>query len=213
MPVRAAKPVKSLRHLFGSAFLLLVCLFSASALAEAQRGALTIPQALPELVDEAGIILRGRVLSARVEPHPELQNLYTVVVTLRVERTLKGEAGETFTFRQFIWDVRDRSNAAGYRKGQHLLLLLIKPSVHGLSSPAGLEQGRFRIERTADGREVAVNGAANAGLFEGLESALEKKGAQVRAPLAARAQPHKSGPVALDDLEEIIAALVGAQQP
>jgi len=180
-------------------------------LAQAQRGALTVPQNLGELVEEAATIVRGRVVSARVEPHPQLQNLHTVVVTLRVERTLKGESGETFTFRQFIWDVRDRSNAAGYRKGQHLLLLMIKPSVHGLSSPAGLEQGRFRIERGPEGKDVAMNGAANAGLFAELETALSKQGAQLPAPLAARAQQHTSGAVPLEDLEEIIVALVGTR--
>lgn len=207
------RSARNLLKLLRGASLLLFCLFCAPALGEAQRGALTIPQALPELVDEAGIILRGRVLSARTEPHPEFQNLYTVVVTLRVERTLKGEAGETFTFRQFIWDVRDRYNAAGYAKGQHLLLLLLKPNQHGLSSPAGLDQGRFRIERGPDGKDVVLNGAANAGLFEGLERALEKKGAPGRAPLAARARQHRSGAVPLEDLEEIIAALTGTQQP
>ena len=213
MPVRTPNPAKRRPKLFGSASFLLLCLLCAPALAEAQRGALTVPQALPELVDEAGIIVRGHVLSARVEPHPEFQNLHTVVVTLQVERTLKGEPRETHTFRQFIWDVRDRYNAAGYQKGQHLLLLLLKPNQHGLASPVGLEQGRFAIEPGPADTLVAVNGAANTGLFSGLERALEKKGAQVRAPLAARAKRHQGGAVPLEDLEEIIAALAGSPQP
>ncbi|MGH9813295.1 MAG: hypothetical protein ACRD4T_09190 [Candidatus Acidiferrales bacterium] len=187
MPVRTPNPAKRRPKLFGSVSLLLLCLLCAPALSEAQRGALTVPQALPELVDEAGIIVRGHVLSARVEPHPEFQNLYTVVVTLRVERTLKGEPHQTCT-RQFIWDVRDRYNAAGYQKGQHLLLLLLKPNQHGLASPVGLEQGRFAIERGPADTLVTANGAANTGLFSGLESALEKKGAQVRAQPGRREQ-------------------------
>lgn len=83
--------------------------------------------------------MRGHVVSARVEPHPEFQNLRTVVVTFQVEEVLKGQADETVTFRQFIWDIRDRYNAAGYRKGQYLLLLMTKPSPYGLSSPVGLD--------------------------------------------------------------------------
>ena len=45
------------------------------------------------------------VVSVRMEKHPELTNLDTVVVTLRVRETLKGQAGETFTFRQYVWDL------------------------------------------------------------------------------------------------------------
>ncbi len=106
----------------------------------AQRGALTLPQNLGEMADEAATIVRGRVASVRVEPHPDFPNLKTVVVTLRVDEVLKGQVGETFTFRQFIWDIRDRSNAAGYGKAQHLLLLITRPSPYGLSSPVGLER-------------------------------------------------------------------------
>jgi len=104
-----------------------LCLIAISVLflhlpLSAQRGAITLPQNLNELVDEAAVIVRGQVLSARVEPHPDLKGLFTVVATLRVDETLKGNPGPIFTFRQFIWDVRDRYDAAGYRKGQHLLL-------------------------------------------------------------------------------------------
>lgn len=179
--------------------------------AEAQRGALTVRQNLTALVDEAATIIRGYVTSVRVEPHPKLGNLYTVVVTLKVERTLKGEPGETFSFRQFIWDIRDRYNAAGYQKGQHLLLLVIKPSPYGLASPAGLEQGRFRIERGPDDRMTAVNGAGNHGLFNNVIPDLEARGAALSAPLAARVSQHTGGPMPLDELEGIITAIAVAR--
>ena len=68
------------------------------------------------------------VVAARVEKHPELTSLDTVVVTLRVRDTLKGEARGNFTFRQYLWDVRDTYDAAGYRKGQDFVLLLIAPA-------------------------------------------------------------------------------------
>jgi hypothetical protein len=103
--------------------------------AAGQRGAMVLPQNLAELVDESATIVRGHIVSAQVEPHPELTNLTTVVVTVQVEATLKGEAGQTFSFRQYVWDIRDKQNAAGYRKGQHVLLLLIQASEYGLSSP------------------------------------------------------------------------------
>lgn len=179
---------------------------------QAQRGAITLPQNLAELVEEAGTIVRGGVLSAEVEPHPELQNLYTVVVTLRVERVLKGQAEGTFTFRQYIWDARDRYNAAGYRKGQRLLLLLIKPSEYGLSSPAGMDQGRFRLAPDQEGRLTAVNGAANHGLFRGVAPLLEKQGLRLPRRPAQTVAADAGGPLPLEDLEAIITALAKANE-
>ena len=136
-------------------FLVLVVACIAAAPAFAQRGAMTVPRNLDQLTDRASDIVRGTVVSARVEKHPELTNLDTVVVTLRVRDTLKGHAAGTYTFRQYIWDVRDRYDAAGYRKGQDLLLLMIAPSDYGLSSPAGMNQGRFQHRtQTAPGAKL-----------------------------------------------------------
>src|SRR3954470_8265241 len=124
---------------------LLLLLVATSA--NAQRGALTVHRSLDALTERSETIVRGHIVSAKTEPHPQFQNLQTVVVEMSVESVLKGTAGKTFTFRQYIWDVRDKYNAAGYGKGQELLLLLNPVSEYGLTSPTGLEQGRFRIVR------------------------------------------------------------------
>jgi hypothetical protein len=147
----------------------LVLLCSALA-ARAQRGAITAQRNLSEMVDEAGVILRGQVMSARVEPHPQFSALWTVVVTLQVDETLKGQASTTYTFRQFIWDPRDREDAAGYSKSAPLLLFLLKPNSQGLSSPVAFEQGKFRLTADSAGRIYATNGRNYAGLFDGVES-------------------------------------------
>jgi len=185
----------------------IVVLFCGSPL-RAQRGAMVLQQNLAELVDEAATAVRGRVVSAQVEPHPEFENLDTVVVTVQVERVLKGQAGATFTFRQFFWDIRDRANAVGYAKGQHVLLLMIKPT-EGLSSPAGLSQGRFQITRGPDGKLMVGNGAGNQGLFRGLAPILQKKGMKLPEHLARVVAEDGGGPVRLKDLEDIIIALAG----
>jgi hypothetical protein len=163
------------------------------------------------LVSQAATILRGYVVSAQVEPHPQLAHLLTVVVTLRVEETLKGTVEQTFTFRQFIWDIRDRYDAAGYKKGQHLLLLMNAPTEYGLSSPTGLEQGRFQILRDAQGNELAVNGHGNAGLFRDLAPQLARKGVRLSPQLSARVIEQREGPLPLDDLRELIRQLVKAK--
>ncbi len=191
----------------GRASLILAALMFAMP-AAAQRSALTVPRNLDQLTDRASDVVRGTVVSAHVEKHPELSNLETVVVTLRLTDTLKGSAQGTFTFRQFIWDVRDRQDAAGYRKGQDLLLLMIAPSRYGLSSPAGLEQGRFRIERDRRGREVAINGTGNFKLFEGLDAST-KSAASLSSRQAGLVAKHRKGPIEADDLTAMIRAFAG----
>lgn len=191
-------------HRLGRAALILAAI-ACAAPALAQRGALTLPRNLEQLTDRASDIVRGTVVSAHVEKHPELDNLDTVVVTLRLSDTLKGSARETFTFRQFIWDVRDRGDAAGYRKGQELLLLMIAPSRYGLSSPAGLDQGRFRIERDRRGRETAVNGMGNFKLFDGLDAG-KASTVTLTARQAGLVAKHRKGPVDAAELTALIRA-------
>ena len=196
-------------HVRASLVLAVVTFLLCSFPARAQRGAMVLQQNLAELVDEAATAVRGRVVSAQVEPHPEFENLDTVVVTVQVERVLKGQAGATFTFRQFFWDIRDRANAVGYAKGQHVLLLMIKPSEVGLSSPAGLSQGRFQITRGPDGELMVGNGAGNLGLFRGLAPILQKRGVKLPEHLAQVVAEDGGRPMRLKDLEDIIIALAG----
>ncbi len=191
----------------GRASLVLAALMLATP-AAAQRGALTVPRNLEQLTERASDVVRGTVVSAHVEKHPELTNLDTVVVTLRLTDTLKGAAQGSFTFRQFIWDVRDRQDAAGYRKGQDLLLLMIAPSRYGLSSPAGLDQGRFRIERDRKGREVAINGTGNFKLFEGIDAGT-KSAVALSSRQASLIAKHRKGPVAAAELTAMIRAFAG----
>lgn len=175
----------------------------------AQRGALTKPRNLAELVAQSHLIVRGRVVSAQLEPHPELRNLPTVVVTIFVEQVWKGEAGKTFTFRQFAWDIRDRHETLGYRKGQSVVLLMNRPTQLGLSSPAGLEQGRFLVTRGADGRETAVNGHGNAGLFHRVATQMEKRGLRMPGQMSSMLAKESPGPLWVDDLRNLVTLLVG----
>jgi hypothetical protein len=197
------------RNLQRSVLLVLACLVAVPVLA--QRGAMTVPRNLNQLTDRASDIVRGTVISARVEKHPEFTNLDTVVVTLRVRETLKGNAQGTFTFRQYIWDVRDHYDAAGYAKGRDMLLLMIAPSPQGLSSPAGLDQGRFRIQRDRSGREVAVNGMGNARLFQGLQSAVAKEGVALSPVQASLVAKHRNGPIEVRELTALIRELARSE--
>jgi len=185
-------------------FLLLLAAMALVVPAWAQQSALTVPQNLEQLTDRSAVIVRGNVISVRMEKHPELSNLDTVVVTLRVSETLKGQAGSTFTFRQYVWDLRDRMNAVGYEKNQELLLLMIAPSRYGLSSPAGMEQGRFRIQRDRLGRELAVNSQNNLRLFDGVGAQMAKEGIMPSPAAASLLAKHRRGPVELRELTALI---------
>ena len=185
--------------------LLLACV---ALSAFAQRGAVTTHQSLDQMVQEADTIVQGSVLSAKVEPHPQLQNLTTVLVTLDVHDTLKGTTGKTFQFRQYVWDIRDKLDASRYAKGQEVLLLLTHPSQYGLSSPVGLEQGRFQVVYEK-GQATAVNGKGNAALFA--NTAVRAKASNLK--LSERTKrlivSQISGPVPLDDLKAAIRNLQG----
>jgi hypothetical protein len=190
---------KFLRTVVTALLLVLVC-----GTVRAQEGAVTVPRNLVELATQAQTIVRGRIISATVEPHPTLNNIKTVVVTMHVDQALKGTSDKTLTFRQFIWDYRDRINAEGYRKGQQVLLLLNAPTQLGLTSTAGLGQGRFQIVRDAAGVEYAVNERANRDLMRGVPEALNAKGVKLSAALDAVVRRPASGPIRADQLQAII---------
>jgi hypothetical protein len=197
-----AMPQASLRSLV----LLAMLVFAAPAWA--QQGALAVPRNLQQLTERAAVIVRGNVVSAYVEKHPQFTGLHTVVVTLHVRETLKGLAQPTFTFRQYVWDIRSRMGYTDYRKGDDMLLLMIAPNQYGLSSPAGMDQGRFRIMRDAGGREVALNGHGNAALFEGMTDVAVRPGATL-APASLRLlRTRPAGPIEAASLLGLIRDLV-----
>ncbi|MGE0029852.1 MAG: hypothetical protein AB7T20_01870 [Steroidobacteraceae bacterium] len=193
-------------------YVLLVAALTATAPAFAQQSALIVPRNLEQLTGNSAAIVRGSVISVRLEKHPELTNLDTVVVTLRVRETLKGQASDDFVFRQYIWGIRDRMNALGYKKGQDVLLMMIAPSRYGLSSPAGVEQGRFRIERDASGREFAVNSHDNLRLFDGVGAQIAKEGAVLSPASASLVLRHRRGPVELRELTALIRELAARSE-
>jgi hypothetical protein len=151
--------------------------------------------------------VEGWVTSVVLEPHPQLKNLMTLSVTLQVEDTVKGQTGKTYSFRQAAIDRAELQRKMGYRPGQHLLLILMKPSVYGLTSPAGMEQGRFQIATGRDGKLLAANGYANAGLFRGLESQLRAKGVRISPEVKSMIAQPGAGAVPLAQLKSLIRAL------
>ena len=198
-------PLRCRRH-----FLLLslsaVLLFATTA--SAQRGAIVLPRNLVQLTGTAETIVHGRISWVHVEPHPQYRNLNSVVVTVAVSRSLKGTADKTITFRQFIWDPRDAIDGAGYRRGDEVILFLNKPTQVGFTSPVGLQQGRFLVQKDKTGKLVAGNGQDNQRLFEGIADARAVAKLSQRSKLALAERSQFPGPLPVDVLEETVRALV-----
>lgn len=174
----------------------------------AQQGARVIQRNLAELVGDAGTIVHGRILSVRVEPHPQYQGLQTAVVDIEVIELLKGQSGAPFTYRQYLIDNRDASSKLGYKIGEEVLLLMLKAHPQtGLSSPAGMEQGRFRVTRDAQGNRIVINGISNGQLFRGMDPATDSKLQSLSPATRAFIAQHRGGPIPYDELKSIILAL------
>lgn len=176
----------------------------------AQRGGMTRPVNLGEMVETAGVIIRGHVLSIHAEKHPELTALNTLLITVRVSEALKGQTGDTYTFRQYVWDVRDVYDSAGYKGGQEVLLILSRPSQYGLSSPVGLQQGRFLITRDRQGNKTATNGILNYGLFNNLPERMTEKGVELTPPYKTMIARPAGRSLGADELTELIRQMVRA---
>ena len=159
--------------------------------------------ALPYLVERAATIVQGRVAEVRYEGHPDYPNVPTVFVRLEVERMLRGTAREQFSFRQYVPQIELMRGKPEYAVGQRLLLFMPAPSRYALSSPLAREQGRFRIWRDRQGRELVENGHGNAGLFRNVAETAAKRGARLT-PTELRVASTPRGPVPLEDLISLI---------
>jgi len=185
-----------------------IIFLSFGAPAFSQGGASTAQADLDQLVQSAQNIVRGQVVSATIEPHPQFPNLQTVVITLSVTRVLKGAAGSTLTFRQFQLDSRDATSLAGYKGAGEVLLFLNPVSQYGLTNTVGLEQGRFRVVPDGKGNRYVINGRGNMGLFSQVPAKATARGIafspQVRAMLA-----NSNGKASLESFEEAVRTLAG----
>jgi hypothetical protein len=169
----------------------------------AQASARTLSRSLDQLIDESDSAVHGFVVSSKIEPHPQLRNLMTELVTIKVADTYKGKPRNTLVFRQYVWNVDRGKVSSNYHKGEELVLLLRPTSEYGLTSPAGLEQGRFRITLDRDRRRTAANGRDNAGLFDHLEQTARARNMMLSTHLTAVVR-QQHGSLLLTDLEQII---------
>lgn len=169
------------------------------------------PVNLAYLARRADVIVQGQIASVRRKPLPGYPNISTVEVTLRVERSLRGLPGKTYTFREVYLGLRSAEGKRAYMPGQRLFLFLPSPSQYGLSSPIGIGQGRFHIAGDGAGVAKLANEQGNAGLFHGVERDVIKAGKQLTPEQRKLASTHR-GPVPLEEFVSLVQSLTTLQR-
>ncbi len=185
---------------------------SAASTPRAQVSPLTTSLNLARMVDESENIVLARVTRVTAEPHPQFQNLNTVVVAMDVIEPLKGSPGRELVFRQYVADIFDAKSTQGYRIGEEIVLFLRRPSAEGLTSPVGFEQGRFLAGRDAAGNRTVRNSMDNAALFDDINAASPGLQARLSPALQRLVAEHRTGPIAYDQFKSVVGGLIAARQ-
>ncbi len=159
--------------------------------------------ALGEMTERAERIFAGRCTEVATV-HDEALGQEVTVVTFEVERSLKGETGPALTLRMLGAAL---AGLPRFEVGQEVILFLRGESAHGLSSPVGLDQGKFTVVEDKQGRRVALNGFGNQGLLRGLP---EQAGLRLGA--GAHDASRSPGPIAADAFLDAVEWLVGSEE-
>jgi hypothetical protein len=131
---------------------------------------------LEEMTQKAGRIVAGRCVAVEVI-HDSSLDVVVTRVTVSVERAVKGVKGadgSTVVFRM----LGDATSSSGtgivglprFAVGEKVVLFLYPESRSGLTSPVGLDQGKFVEVLDKQGRALAMNGFPNRRLFKGMSS-------------------------------------------
>ena len=130
-------------------FILVVCAGTAFA------GSMVRPINLEQMTTGARTIFYGKCVAA--EARMDENGLPATRYTFEIQRTLKGQAGSTFSIKQFGFaptyrPASDRSLSVAtvegmpeYRLGESYLIFLAAVSPMGYSSPQGLGQGAEKV--------------------------------------------------------------------
>ena len=169
-----------------------------------------LPISLQRMTAAADLIFHGKVIANEVKHDPASGRVVTLT-TFAVMEIIKGETGETHTIkqiggrlpgsnvRQVIQGVPDFST------GHEYVVFMPKASSLGFSSPIGLSQGKFAVDRV-DGQAVIRSRRAAAAISRGpaQQTSPETPAAVVSGQGAGRTETVK-----LADFLESVGAMIG----
>ena len=117
-----------------------------------------VPVEFGEMVQGSQLVVHGRVVDVRSQQTGDRRSIETIV-TVAVAEALKGQPGETVTFRMPGGDVgRIRRVMVGvprFTSGDDVIVFL-RGAPPALPTVFGLSQGLYRVARTSDGRAVVA---------------------------------------------------------
>lgn len=114
--------------------------------------------ALDEIIDGAALSFEGKCVENRTER--DSNGFIVTYTTFAVKESLKGEVGTTHTIKQIGGVLASEGisykvdGVPSFAVGQDYVLFLHGVSKIGFSSPVGLGQGRFMIQRDETGVKV-----------------------------------------------------------
>ena len=140
-------------------YLLFPALFSLGFVANAT---IVIPPTFDELVSRAQIIFEGQVTGLKSQWIGEgAEHRIVTYVTFKVDDTLKGDAGATYSIRMLGGTVDGRtmevSDAPKFKVGDHDVLF-VENNGSQFIPLVGIQHGRFRVQKDQTGRSTLVTG-------------------------------------------------------
>lgn len=178
------------KRLFLAFLLALAAVFPAAATS-------VLPVDLDQLVANSAVTFEGTCTENRTGRDPTT-NLVVTYTTFAVHDVLKGDAGATYEIKQIGGAIPGGltyrvDGVPKFQPGQDYIVFLPGVSAAGFSSPVGLEQGRFVVTPTGNGREVA-NGRDFRDMTAGIPSA--------ELPPSLQQQAKRGGPMRRLDIDE-----------
>jgi hypothetical protein len=140
-------------------YLLFPALFSLGFVANATT---VIPPTFDELVSRAQIIFEGQVTGLKSQWIGEgAERRIVTYVTFKVDDTLKGDAGATYSIRMLGGTVDGRTmevtDAPKFKVGDHDVLF-VENNGSQFIPLVGIQHGRFRVQKDQAGRSTLVTG-------------------------------------------------------
>ncbi len=140
-------------------YLLFPALFSLGFVANATT---VIPPTFDELVGRAQIIFEGQVTGLKSQWIGEgAEHRIVTYVTFKVDDTLKGDAGATYSIRMLGGTVDGRTmevtDAPKFKIGDHDVLF-VENNGSQFIPLVGIQHGRFRVQKDQTGRTTLVTG-------------------------------------------------------
>ena len=97
---------------------------------------------LRRMTRQSGYIFAGTVISVQSKDSPT--SVPTMEITFHVDQAIRGVSkGQTLVIHEWagVWETGET-----YKRGEHVLLFLYRPSKLGLTSPVGGQQGHLKLD-------------------------------------------------------------------